>query len=162
MSSWSIRLFGRVPKDPGAIRSGPYLLSVGVGAVMLRAMKLRRFGRLGWDVGEIGCGMWGAVAWSGGDRDEVRAALQLAVDRGCTFFDTALAYGAGSSEELLGDLVRANPDRRLYTATKIPPPASNCVMKHPPPRGRRSLRGQHSWSKLCLRGEIKSGARRRC
>jgi aryl-alcohol dehydrogenase-like predicted oxidoreductase len=88
---------------------------------MLRAMKVRRFGRLGWDLGEIGCGMWGAVAWSGGDQDEVRAALQVAVDRGCTFFDTALAYGAGASEALLGDLVRANPGRRLYTATKIPP-----------------------------------------
>jgi aryl-alcohol dehydrogenase-like predicted oxidoreductase len=43
------------------------------------------------------------------------------VDGGCTFFDTAWGYGAGHSEGLLGELVRANPDRRLYTATKIPP-----------------------------------------
>jgi aryl-alcohol dehydrogenase-like predicted oxidoreductase len=84
-------------------------------------MRYRRFGRLGWQVGEVGCGMWGAVAWSGGDRAEVRAALQRAVDLGCTFFDTALAYGDGDSEALLGELVRANPDRRLYTATKVPP-----------------------------------------
>lgn len=84
-------------------------------------MKYRRFGRLGWDVSEIGAGMWGAVAWSGKDDGEVRAALQRAVDLGCNFFDTAWAYGAGASEALLGELVRANPGRRLYTATKIPP-----------------------------------------
>jgi aryl-alcohol dehydrogenase-like predicted oxidoreductase len=84
-------------------------------------MKYRRFGRLGWDVSEIGTGMWGAVAWSGGDDGAVRAALQRAVDLGCNFFDTAWAYGAGASEALLGELVRANPGRRLYTATKIPP-----------------------------------------
>lgn len=84
-------------------------------------MKLRRFGRLGWQVSEIGCGMWGAVAWSGSDPAQVRAALQRAVDGGVTFFDTAYAYGDGASEGLLGELVRANPERRLYTATKIPP-----------------------------------------
>ncbi len=84
-------------------------------------MKFRRFGRLGWQLGEIGYGMWGAVAWSGGNRDDVLAALQRAVDLGCNFFDTAYAYGNGASEALLGELVRANPDRRLYTATKIPP-----------------------------------------
>jgi len=65
--------------------------------------------------------MWGAVDWSGGDRDETRAALQRAVDLGCNFFDTAFAYGDGKSEALLGELCRANPGRRLYTATKIPP-----------------------------------------
>ena len=84
-------------------------------------MKTRRFGRLGWQVSEIGYGMWGAVAWSGGDRREVSAALQKAVDLGCNFFDTAYAYGNGASEALLGELVRANSGRRLYTATKIPP-----------------------------------------
>jgi aryl-alcohol dehydrogenase-like predicted oxidoreductase len=84
-------------------------------------MKSRRFGRLGWPVSEIGYGMWGAVDWSGGDRDQVRAALQRAVDLGCNFFDTAYAYGEGLSEALLGDLIRANPGRRLYAATKVPP-----------------------------------------
>lgn len=84
-------------------------------------MRFRRFGRLGWQVGEVGVGMWGAVSWSGGDPAAVRAALQRAVDLGCNFFDTAYAYGDGASEALLGELVRANPGRRLYTATKVPP-----------------------------------------
>ena len=40
---------------------------------------------------------------------------------GCNFFDTAWAYGSGHSEKLLGWLVRNNPGRKLYVATKIPP-----------------------------------------
>ena len=84
-------------------------------------MKHRTFGRTGWQVSEVGCGMWGLAGWTGGDHAETKAALQLAVDLGCNFFDTALAYGDGASERVLGELVRANPGRRLYTATKVPP-----------------------------------------
>jgi aryl-alcohol dehydrogenase-like predicted oxidoreductase len=84
-------------------------------------MRYRTFGRTGWQVGEIGYGMWGMAGWSGSDDEESLRALQLAVDLGCTFFDTAWGYGEGRSEQLLGQLVRANPDRTLYTATKVPP-----------------------------------------
>ena len=70
---------------------------------------------------DIGYGMWGMGGWSGSDDDESLASLQRSVDLGCTFFDTAYVYGNGRSENLLGQLVRANPDKRLYTATKIPP-----------------------------------------
>jgi aryl-alcohol dehydrogenase-like predicted oxidoreductase len=84
-------------------------------------MRYRTFGRLGWPVSEIGYGMWGMGGWSGANDEQSRQALQRAVDLGCTFFDTAWGYGAGHSEGLLGALVRANPDKRLYTATKIPP-----------------------------------------
>lgn len=84
-------------------------------------MRERTFGRLGWPVSEVGYGMWGMGEWSGSDDERSLAALQEAVDLGCTFFDTAWAYGEGHSERLLGALLRANPDRRLYTATKIPP-----------------------------------------
>jgi aryl-alcohol dehydrogenase-like predicted oxidoreductase len=84
-------------------------------------MKQRRFGRTGWQVSEIGYGMWGMAGWSGSDDEQSLASLQLAVDGGCNFFDTAWGYGEGHSERLLGRLLRANPDRRLYAATKIPP-----------------------------------------
>ncbi len=84
-------------------------------------MKYRRFGRTGWMVSEIGFGMWGMGSWSGSDDQESLLALQRALDLGCNFYDTAWAYGAGHSEALLGRLVRANPGRRIYTATKIPP-----------------------------------------
>jgi aryl-alcohol dehydrogenase-like predicted oxidoreductase len=84
-------------------------------------MKYRHFGRTGWEVSEIGYGMWGMGGWSGSDDEESMNSLQRAVDLGCNFFDTAWAYGEGHSEALLGRLVRANPGRRLYTASKIPP-----------------------------------------
>lgn len=72
-------------------------------------------------VSEIGYGMWGMGSWSGSDDEESLLSLQRAVDLGCNFFDTAWVYGDGHSEGLLGQLVRANPQKRLYTATKIPP-----------------------------------------
>ncbi len=84
-------------------------------------MNYRRFGRMGWNVSEVGYGMWGMGGWSGSEDDESLASLQLSVDLGCNFFDTAWGYGAGHSEGLLGRLVRANPNTRLYTATKLPP-----------------------------------------
>jgi aryl-alcohol dehydrogenase-like predicted oxidoreductase len=84
-------------------------------------MRYRTFGRLGWKVSEVGYGMWGLAGWTGRDDEESRRSLQLAADLGCTFFDTALAYGDGHSERLLGELVRANPGRGLLVASKIPP-----------------------------------------
>ena len=84
-------------------------------------MEYRRFGRTGWMVSEIGFGMWGMGGWSGSDDSESLEALQLAIGLGCNFFDTAWAYGDGHSESLLGQAVRSNPDKRLYTASKIPP-----------------------------------------
>lgn len=84
-------------------------------------MDYRRFGRTGWMVSEIGFGMWGMGSWSGSEDQESLQALQVAIDLGYNFFDTAWAYGSGRSERLLGAIVRANPGKKLYTATKIPP-----------------------------------------
>ena len=84
-------------------------------------MEYRRFGRTDWQVSEVGYGMWGMGGWSGSNDEESLASLQHAVELGCNFFDTAWAYGEGRSERLLGQLVRANPEKKLYTATKIPP-----------------------------------------
>lgn len=84
-------------------------------------MLYRTFGRTGWQVSEIGYGMWGMAGWTGSDDDESMASLHRAVELGCNFFDTAWAYGNGHSERLLGELVRAYPDKKLYTASKIPP-----------------------------------------
>jgi len=72
-------------------------------------------------VGEIGYGMWGMGSWTGSDDEESFQSLQRALELGCNFFDTAWAYGEGRSEKLLGRLVKANPETKIYTATKIPP-----------------------------------------
>ncbi len=84
-------------------------------------MKYRLLGRTGFPVSEIGYGMWGMSGWKDSDDLQSMESMQRAVDLGCTFFDTAWAYGDGHSEGLLGQLVRANPDKRLYTASKVPP-----------------------------------------
>jgi len=84
-------------------------------------MQYRTFGRTGWQVSEIGYGMWGMAGWKGSDDEESIQSLSRAVELGCNFFDTAWAYGDGHSERLLGNLLRQYPTTRLYTATKIPP-----------------------------------------
>jgi len=84
-------------------------------------MNTRSFGRLGWQVSEIGYGMWGMAGWTGSEDAESLASLQRAIELGCNFFDTAWAYGEGHSERLLGEIFSRNRDVPLYAATKIPP-----------------------------------------
>jgi aryl-alcohol dehydrogenase-like predicted oxidoreductase len=84
-------------------------------------MRYRTFGRTGWQVSEIGYGMWGMGGWTGSDDQESLRALDRAFAFGCNFFDTAWAYGAGRSETLLGEAVRAHRGSTAYIATKIPP-----------------------------------------
>ncbi|MFD9321925.1 aldo/keto reductase [Streptomyces sp. NPDC060053] len=95
-------------------------------------MQYRRFGRLGWQVGEVGYGMWGIAGgeggWTGADDDAGSESLRESVRLGCNFFDTAWIYGRGHSEELLGKLLKensGNPGNRCYVATKIPPKDRN-------------------------------------
>ena len=54
-------------------------------------MNYRQFGRINWNVSEIGYGMWGMGSWSNSDDNESLSSLQAAVNLGCTFFDTAYA-----------------------------------------------------------------------
>jgi len=84
-------------------------------------MNYRTLGRTGFSVSEIAHGLWGMSGWSGSDDQQSLAALQLAVDLGCNFFDSAWAYGEGKSDSLLGQILSRNPGQRLYAASKIPP-----------------------------------------
>src|SRR2546428_11911199 len=84
-------------------------------------MRYRTFGRTGWQVSEIGYGMWGMGGWTGSDDEESLRALDRAFALGCTFFDTAWVYGMGRSETLLGQTLRAHRDIPATVATKIPP-----------------------------------------
>jgi len=84
-------------------------------------MKYRKFGRSGIEVSDIAHGLWGMGGWSGSNDTESMAALQLAVDLGCNFFDSAWAYGDGKSDSLLGQIIAKNSSKRLYSASKIPP-----------------------------------------
>jgi aryl-alcohol dehydrogenase-like predicted oxidoreductase len=91
-------------------------------------MRYRTFGRTGWQVSEIGYGMWGMGGWTGSDDEESLHALERAIELGCNFFDTAWAYGQGHSERLLGQVIRGTGRGRVgdgsayrYIATKVPP-----------------------------------------
>lgn len=85
-------------------------------------MNYRTLGRTGLKVSDIGYGAWGigGKQWLGGRDDESLAALRRAIDLGLNFIDTALAYGDGHSEKLVGQVVRES-GRGVYVATKIPP-----------------------------------------
>src|SRR6266403_4565140 len=98
-------------------------------------MKYRKLGRTGFEVADISHGLWGMGGWSGSDDGQSLEALQLAVDLGCNFFDSAWAYGEGKSDSLLGQTIAKNPGKRLYAASKIPPknerwPASSKYKYH--------------------------------
>jgi len=84
-------------------------------------MRYRKLGRTGFEVSEIAHGLWGMSGWTGSDDRESLAALQLSIDLGCNFFDTAWAYGEGRSDGLLGEIMARNAGKRLYAASKIPP-----------------------------------------
>jgi len=84
-------------------------------------MEYRTLGRTGLRVSEIGFGGWGiGGGWGAADDAEALRALHRALDCGVTFFDTALGYGDGHSEKLIGNAVKAVRDR-VVIATKIPP-----------------------------------------
>lgn len=85
-------------------------------------MEYRTLGRTGLQVSEIGFGAWGIgkSEWIGAEDDESLRALHRAIDLGVTFIDTALAYGDGHSERLVGQVVRERAET-VHVATKVPP-----------------------------------------
>jgi aryl-alcohol dehydrogenase-like predicted oxidoreductase len=85
-------------------------------------MKYRTLGRTGINVSEIGYGSWAIAGglWKGAIEEESLRALHRAVDLGVNFIDTALVYGDGKSEELVGKFTRQRKEP-LTIATKIPP-----------------------------------------
>jgi aryl-alcohol dehydrogenase-like predicted oxidoreductase len=85
-------------------------------------MIFRQFGKTGYTISEIGFGAWGigGAMWQGSNDKEALIALNKAADIGVNFFDTALAYGEGHSEQLVGKMLRSR-NERLFVATKIPP-----------------------------------------
>lgn len=86
----------------------------------METVKTRTLGKSGIDVTEIGMGLWaaGGDMWGATEDQAIFDAIDFALDNGVTFFDTADIYGAGHSEELLGQAMRDRRDR-FIVATKI-------------------------------------------
>jgi aryl-alcohol dehydrogenase-like predicted oxidoreductase len=85
-------------------------------------MNYRTLGRTGLRISEISYGAWGIGGnqWLGGTDDESVRALRRALQLGVNFIDTALAYGNGHSEKLVGAVVK-EAQQPVLVATKVPP-----------------------------------------
>jgi len=85
-------------------------------------MRFRTLGKTGLEISEVGYGAWGigGKQWQGGNDADSLAALRRALELGLNFIDTALAYGDGHSEQLVGEIVREAPGK-VYVASKVPP-----------------------------------------
>jgi aryl-alcohol dehydrogenase-like predicted oxidoreductase len=94
-------------------------------------MRYRKLGRTNFQVSEIGYGAWGIGGgmWLGSDDRQSLTALRQAIELGLNFIDTALAYGDGHSERLVGQVVRETK-HKIYVATKVPP--KNLLWPAPP------------------------------
>ena len=85
-------------------------------------MRFRTLGKTGIQVSEIGYGAWGIgqKQWLGGTDEESLNALRRSFELGLNFIDTALAYGDGHSEKLVGGVIR-EATGKIAVASKIPP-----------------------------------------
>jgi aryl-alcohol dehydrogenase-like predicted oxidoreductase len=84
-------------------------------------MQLRKFGRDGLRVPEIGLGCWQlGGGWRDDWDDEVaQQTLRTAYEAGVRFIDTADVYGDGASERSIGTFLRTHRDPSLTVATKL-------------------------------------------
>ena len=84
-------------------------------------MRYRRFGRMGWMVSEIGYGMWGMGGWTGSDDEESLRSLQHAVDLAATSSIRPGPTARAAAKGCWANSCAPTRDKKLYTATKIPP-----------------------------------------
>lgn len=86
-------------------------------------MESRPCGRSGLALPPLGVGCWsfgGGSYWGEQEERDVDAVVSAALERGCTFFDTAEGYNEGRSEDALGRALRGRRDRAIV-ASKISP-----------------------------------------
>ena len=85
-------------------------------------MKYITFGKTDWKVSEIGFGGWQlGGTWGKVDDSESIETLLYAFENGINFVDTAVAYGAGHSEKIIGEVLKQWNDNKIYVATKVTP-----------------------------------------
>lgn len=87
-------------------------------------MRKRKLGRTRYLVSELGIGTlgFGGDMWRGVEPRDAQRALYAAVDAGVDFVDTALVYGAGLAEKLVGQVIRELRARdHVVVASKVPP-----------------------------------------
>ncbi|MEW2101502.1 aldo/keto reductase [Streptomyces cellulosae] len=98
----------------------------------------------GPEVGVQGLGCMGmSFAYGPADADASREALERALERGVTLYDTADAYGAGDNERFLAPFLAAHRDEVLIAtkfALSIPPDDPNRrIIRNDPPYIRQAV-----------------------
>jgi len=84
-------------------------------------MQYKKFAKSDKDVSRLGFGAWGIgkSLWIGAEDKESKKALHKAIDLDVNFFDSALVYGNGHSERLIGE-VEKESEKELFITSKIP------------------------------------------
>ena len=84
-------------------------------------MELKNFNGSDEKISVLGFGCWGIgkSEWKGAEDQESKKTLIKAIENGINFFDTALAYGKGHSERLLGEAEKES-GKNVFIASKIP------------------------------------------
>lgn len=113
----------------------------------------RNLGRGGPKVSAIGYGAMGLEGYYG-STDEANAiqVIQHAVDEGCTFIDTADAYGNGHNEQLVGRALAQRRDE-AFVATKFGIAFESDVTGSDVPTGwgfSLSINGQPAYARRCV------------
>ena len=86
-------------------------------------METTTLGRTGIEVTRLCMGCWQAAGWATSDDDRFVATIRHGLDLGLNFLDTAVGYGRGHSEELVGKAVEGRRDQ-VVIATKFSHPSS--------------------------------------
>lgn len=84
-------------------------------------MEYKKFARSSTEVSRLGFGAWGIgrSMWIGAEDKESKKVLHRAIEEGINFFDSALVYGMGHSEKLIGE-VEKESGKELFVTSKIP------------------------------------------
>jgi len=82
-------------------------------------MKYRVLGKTGFEISEISLGTWqvGGRWGESFNKETAEEIINLAIDKGINFIDTADVYGNGLSEKMVGKVVRSRSER-IYVASK--------------------------------------------
>ena len=121
-------------------------------------MKKRQLGKTDIRIGEIGLGTWqlSGDVWGKKTEAEYSRAIKVAISAGIDYFDTALEYGNGYCEQVIGKALQGHPS--VVISSKIPP---QCDDWSPKPQSKIEYYFSSDWIFKCCERTLKN-LRRDC